>query len=322
MCRLIVTIAITGASLAWLTGCKPFTIEGELAKAPPEDRQALDAVLEGSGLSASQLTPIGAGVARGFGVLDRHQLAVAVEDGHIVELRLSDVPLPHPEAVTRLTGLQALSLSGNHLIALPDLTPLKDLVFLDVSQNELHDLAFLSGLVKLKTLNLAGNRIPDLKPLASLPALTNLNGRDIRSVDASDTKPPNWVQKAPPAKGKAGASRRDGIVRQGAFSITGTCQSLTGAVEDFNIPGYSNGGAGGVTVEISVEKGRVRAYLQYVPSGDKFFKVTDGYIFAEAQPGKPGKAQGILPKYSGDTYSLLVESVDGEAQGIRYRLYR
>lgn len=228
-------------------------------------------------------------MSRGFGVLDRHQLAIAVEDSRIVELRLSDVPLPHPEAVTRLSGLQALWLSGNHLNALPVLTPLKDLVFLDVSNNQLQDLDFLSGLLKLKTLNLAGNRIQDLKPLASLPALTNLNGRDNRSVAVSDPKPSNWVEKAPPAEGKAGAGRREGIVRQGAFSITGTYQSLTGPVEDFNIPGYSsNGGAGGVTVEIS----------------------------------EPGKVQGILPKYSGDTYSLLVESVDGEARGIRYRLYR
>lgn len=50
--------------------------------------------------------------------------AVAVEDGRIVELRLSDVPLTRPEGITRLTALQGLWLSGNRLSSLPDLTPL------------------------------------------------------------------------------------------------------------------------------------------------------------------------------------------------------
>ena len=51
------------AAAAWLSGCKPFTIEGELAKAPAADRQALDAILESNGLKLAQLTPVGAGVA-------------------------------------------------------------------------------------------------------------------------------------------------------------------------------------------------------------------------------------------------------------------
>jgi len=290
-----------GAGALWLVSCaKPLTIEGELAKAPAGDRQALDALLQGTGLTPAQLTPIGAGVTPGFGVLQHHQHAVAVEDGRIVELRLSDVPLPHPESLTQLTGLQALWLSGNHLTALPDLTPLKALVYL----------------------NLTGN--PGVVVTNPNPAKLTTKLDTDAAASAEPGHPSNWVHDLPPRKGKPGRGTIEGLVKQGAYSVTGTLSSLEGACQNFNIPGnYNSGGAGGTTLELSVGKGRVRGYLQYVPAGDASFKKVDGFIYAEAQPGKPGKVQGIRPAFSSDDkYTVTLESLEGEASEIRYHLSR
>jgi hypothetical protein len=341
---LVILSVVVGVVSAWLVSCgKPMTIEGELAKAPEGDRQALDALLQGTGLTASQLTPIGAGVARGFGVLQHHERAVAVEDGRIRELRLSGVPLPHPEALTKLTGLQALWLSDNHLISLPDLSPLKELVFLDLGQNQVHDLAFLSALAKLTALHLAGNGLQSVANLASLAQLTDLDITGNPNVVIPNPKPEKWVLKtdanptgrpqapphpanwveAPPRKGKAGSGSQEGFVQGGSYSVKGTVATLTGAIDNARIPGTSvSGGAGNSTVEISVEKGRVRAYLQYVPPSTSFATWVDGYVYAEAEPGKPGSVKGILPAFGTDSYSLVIESVDGEATGIKFHVFR
>jgi hypothetical protein len=295
------------AALAWLATRTPMTIEGELAKVPAGDRQALDAVLAGTGLGATQLTPIGAGVARGFGVLKYHEHAIAVENGRIVELRLSNVPLPHPEALAQFTGLQALWLSGDHLTSVPDLSALKGLVFLNLSDNAIADLSPLTALTALKTVDVTKNP----------------GGPNPTAAPSAPARPANWIQKLPPNSGHSKDSSRKGMVGQGSYSVSGTITGLNGVSGDSGIQGSgSNGGAGGSTLEISVEKGRVRGYLEYVPTGDSFFKVADGYVFAEAEPGKPGKVSGILPSFTPGYYTLVMESVGGEAEGVRYRVYR
>jgi outer membrane protein assembly factor BamB len=48
----------------------------------------------------------------------------------------------------------------------------------------------------------------------------------------------------------------------------------------------------------------------------------DGYIYAEAEPGKPGSVKGILPAFGTDSYSLVIESVDGEASGVKFHVFR
>ena len=75
-------------------------------------------------------------------------------------------------------------------------------------------------------------------------------------------------------------------------------------------------------MEISVETGRVRGYLQYADSGS--FSPADGYLFAQAVPGRPGRVEGKLDFGGGagdtETYAVVFESVDGEARGIRYKI--
>ncbi len=339
----------------WLATRKPLSIADELAKLTPTDRQALEAVLGESGVPVTALQPVLPGV------LQYHPRAVAVQDGRVVELRISDAPLRHLDALATLTGLRALWLSGNQLTAVPGLGSLTALKRLNLSNNQLTSLVGMAALPALVELDVSDNRITDLAPLTALPALTTIVAMHnplaslpspqpaqwkVKSdaVAAAPTataaaaataapsadrgnRPANWVQNTPPTSGAVKQGSVDGLVQADAYSVTGTLGTLHGAFRVSNIPGAKNAGGAGTTLELSVTKGRVRAYLQYVPPSDSFAKLMDGYVFVDAEPGKPGKLQGVLQTVGAGygfakAYNFVIESLDGDAQGISYRLYR
>ena len=173
----------------------------------------------------------------------------------------------------------------------------------------------LAALAQLTALNVSENPIADPGALAGLPGMPK----------PAFVYPSNWVKQLPRTDGKAGKSSGDGAVGRGSFSYQGTISSFTGAVNNWQIPGTDEPGGGVCALELSVEKGHVRAYLEYLPENGKFLRTTDGYVFAEAEPGKPGKAQGFITRLGSSehtNYEMVFESLYGEAQGVKYRIYR
>lgn len=346
---------------------KSTAIDEELAKLSPGEKQALDALLADSGVAATKLRLVE------MRALKFNAKAAVIEQGRLVGLRLSQVPLRHADAVVGLTGLKELWLSEDGVTALPSLSALTALERLDLSHNGLREVNGIAGLSALQRLllaknslqsvaglrelpaltelDLSDNQITDLAPLTALPALVNLDVRynPVRALPSpvpsrwnmkSDTvkppaefaappadRPPNWVAQTPPTDGQAQDVKISGLVQSRSYKVEGSVRRLRGAFTPWNLKGDDNSTGANTDLELTVETGRVRAYLQYIPPSDKLVKSTDGYIFAEAEPGKPGRIKGLLRPTVGGvdtpiTYQLVIESRDGEAQGISFRLSR
>lgn len=92
-----------------LTGCKGKTIDEELAEISSADRAALDALLAGSGITARQLQ------WAAVGNLEYSARSFSPGNGRLVGLRLTDVPVTHPEELRKLTALRSLWLNGTQL---------------------------------------------------------------------------------------------------------------------------------------------------------------------------------------------------------------
>lgn len=328
---------------------KSTAIDVELTKLAPGERQALEAVLADTGVAATQLRLVE------LRALKYNAKAAAIENGRVIGLRLRQVPLRHADAVVGLTGLQALWLSEDGLTTLPSLAALTALTRLDLSHNQLREVGGLAGLSALTELDLSANQITELTPLTGLPALVNLDVRNnpLRSLptpvparwnmksDPSSEgakapaepaapradRPPNWVAETPPADGKAQNVTITGLVQSLSYKVEGSVGRLRGAFTPWNLKGDDNSTGANTNLELTVESGRVRAYLQYIPPSDKMIKSTDGYLYAEAEPGKPGRIKGQLRPTVGGVdqpivYQLVIESREGEAQGIAFRLWR
>lgn len=95
---------------------------------------------------------------------------------------LTDEILPE---ILQLYGLDSLSLAGNRLRDVSDLTALGGLVTLNLSGNDITDLTPLSALTGLRTLYLDDNPVTDLTPLYQLSNLTNLS---IKGISVTETQ--------------------------------------------------------------------------------------------------------------------------------------
>lgn len=349
------------AFLIYVATGKSLAIDEELAKLTPGDRQALDALLAESGLAATKLHAVE------MRALKYASKGAVVQDGRIVGLHLSSIPLQRFDAVVALTALQELWLNDCGLTTLPRLSALTALQRLDLSRNQLRQLGEISGLPALQRLRLANNQLQSLADLHDLPALIEIDVANnqltdvnpltalpmLAVIDATGNPisalpnptpaawrvksslvsvppprsrppnyPPNWVDQLPISHGTA----RDSSIDYRDHKMLLTIRTLSGAFIYWGIPGRSDFG-GDTTLELEVAKGRVRAYLAYFPPSDKFISTADGYIFAEAEPGKPGKIRGSLESSGGsvDTgleYRLVLESVDEAAAGVTIRMYR
>jgi hypothetical protein len=85
-----------------------------------------------------------------------------------------------------LVGLQALTVSSDHISDLAPLAGLVGLQTLHVSGAQVSDLAPLAGLVGLQTLNVSGAQVSDLAPLSGLVGLQTLN---VSGAQVSDLAP-------------------------------------------------------------------------------------------------------------------------------------
>jgi len=356
------------AFLIYVATGKSLAIDEELGKLTPGDRQALEALLADSGLASGKLRAVE------LRALKYPAKGLAVQDGRIVGLHLSEVPLKHLDKVVALTALQELWLNDNGLTSVPPLAGLTALQRLDLGRNQLRAVDGLSGLPALQRLRLSGNSIAsvaglhdlpalteleladneltDLAPLTALPALTALDvsGNPLKALPSplparwkvkSDVEsasapprptppgyPANWVDRMPKGKGKYEELVINGTLRSGAFQVSVTAKSLSGVVRPWNLWGSADSHGWDTTLELAVEKGRVRAYIKYLPASDKLAKTTDGFIFAEAEPGKPSKIQGVIEfsrggfAEDGKEYDLYLETVGGPAEGVTVKLSR
>ncbi len=352
----------------WVATRKPPSIDDELGKLPADERQALESITASAGVTPAQLRPVGAGV------LQYNPKAVAVQDGHVVELRLGDAPIKQLDAISRLSGLRVLWLDGSQLASLQGIGALKALRTLNLSRSKLTSLSDLAGhpslerlnlaqcglssvadlrdLPKLEDLDLSGNQLADVGPLAALPALTaiDLTGNPIKALPSSAparwkvksdmsasgavpadhnvTKPDNWVDTLPKPTGEPKLGAISGQVTNLSWEVSGSVPALKGVVKINRIPGNEEIGGGNTTLELSVTSGRVRAYLESaIADPSKMLGRRVGYIYTEATPGKPGKLVGTLRSFgpgnygNARAYELTIESLDGEASGINYKLY-
>src|SRR6266568_5580731 len=130
--------------------------------------------------------------------------------------------------------------------------------------------------------------------------------------DITDPSPSTWVEHLPSAKGKVSGGVQEaytGNPRQSVFDRKVHSATVTGAVYmHLSTPKQYKGRA---SYEISVEQGKLRLYF----ADDK-----SGYRYIEATPGHPAKISGwMMPA---DPYRVLLEAVDGDAQGVTYHFWR
>ncbi|HKA86193.1 MAG TPA: hypothetical protein VKE22_00955 [Haliangiales bacterium] len=126
------------------------------------------------------------------------------------------------------------------------------------------------------------------------------------SPTVTNLSPSVHVSELPPSNGRA----KDAVQQKvGHLDITTRFGSLTGSVTVSTIKQDLLGPT--VNLEISTERGRVRAYLM------------DGkeYRYIEAAPGSPAQTRGDLI-YGGGYWLFRLEAVDGEAAGVTYHVWR
>lgn len=338
-------VLLLGAAFVWV-GCKKVTLDQELDTLPAEERASLEAVAAAAQVTLDTLKPVAPGV------LKYHPKAVAVQNGHVVELRLADTGLKQLDSLAKLPSLRALWLDGAQPASLRPLGQLKSLRGLVLSRCGLTSVAELQDLPALTKLDLSNNQLSDISPLLALPALeeVTLTGNPLKELPAgmperwkvtSDMPkqnpqapaaplpiPDHWVEKPPAQDGKSQGSRESGVISNGnSWKVTGEAQSLRGAVRYSRIPGEDGMRGVSAALEVEVSSGRVRGYIQkalLVPGSA--WRQRPGYAFCEASPGKPGRVEGTMPGDGAGTngmeqsYHVILESLDGEATGIKYRL--
>jgi hypothetical protein len=166
---------------------------------------------------------------------------------------------------------------------------------------------------------------PRDEPPKALPAASQVtdvvrSDADPKAAATALPRPANWVAAAPAPTGATGA----GSLQYASGGVQGTIERLSGAVEIRNISKPAYRGGADARLELSVASGAARAYLQYFPDTGGLFRHQDGFVFAQAEPGKPAVVEGLLGWGGGsgatETFALTLESVAGDAAGLRYTI--
>lgn len=323
----IAALALVLLLASWVVTRKPPSIDEELGKLVAEERKALEEVAAGAGIPVRDLRPVGPGV------LQHNPRAVAVQDGHVVELRLSHAPIRQLGPLGRLTRLRSLWLDGCALESLEGIESLRALRTLDLSGSRLTDVSALTSLPELETLDLRGSPIQRLpspvparwKVTSDLPATAPVSAP---AAAPRPERPASWVEALPKPTGEGTHGPIEGVVTNGAWTVRGSVPRLNGVVKVDRIPGVEEIGGGDTTLELEVANGRVKAYLESaIPDPGARLGRRVGYVSAEATPGRPVTLVGTLRSFGPGSYGmarayeLTLESVGGEATGVRYRLY-
>jgi len=356
----ITSVACVIISVA-LLGCgssDPSSTESDpLARLTHEERSAVEQLLKGAGLTATQLRPVGR-----LGI-EKNAQSIVVENGHVKALRISDSPLASMRAVVALPELEMLWLSNNQISEIDGLEAARKLTSLVLSRNQIRTVDRLAGATSLETLSLNDNRI---EKLIDIPTLSTLHTLDISnnqllSLDGLAGLPKLWTVRAkgnplnnadavrgvrarggllelpesvaavalgvnaarpagesvstfvmnlPATNGiKVGQENFDARSTGQIFDYSGRMKSLSGAARLGLVEGR-NSSADPVTIELKVTSGRVRVYLADL----------NGFRYVEARQEQPARLTGRL--ILGLNYYAVLESLDGEAAGLAWRVYR
>ena len=93
----------------------------------------------------------------------------------LVKLTLSECNIYNISALSSITTLTHLDLSGNSISTITPLIGLTNLQELDLHKNNISDVSDLSGFTKLTTLNISQNALKTIAPLSALKALVSLD---------------------------------------------------------------------------------------------------------------------------------------------------
>ncbi len=98
----------------------------------------------------------------------------------VLRLAVADVSTAQARAaLSAMTGLATLSVSGAGLTDTAPLAPLSLLTDVDLSGNQIQDISSLSALANLRSVDLSGNQVTDLSPLVANVSLGYGTGIDI-----------------------------------------------------------------------------------------------------------------------------------------------
>ena len=232
------------------------------------------------------------------------------------------------DAIAGLPRLDYLNVSGNMLETLDGLRDLPALRRLEAGSNRIAavDVEGLTAFPGLRAVGLSGNNIravppgfaydartATLRPEGGAPELDLrqnpvAEGLEADAVARHDGTAIHHVAELPRGRGRFQGSTRRGRERNGVLSsgldAQGTAVWFDGAQSiSFDLHrGIS------VTATASVEKGRLRLYLE---------DADGGYRYAVAIPGKPLRISGPLISL-GRGYFIYLESVDGRVEGLRW----
>ncbi len=156
---------------------------------------------------------------------------------------------------------------------------------------------------------------PDARSLAAIDfGKLDFAGNTVNETNRSD----HFMADVPPREGGGHNGFVRGMAIPGDFEILGGIESIYGCSWN-HLPSASHSG-GKVTLELSVQHGTVRAYVQGL-NGHRI----EGWVYVEASAGKPGQLSGY-PVDLSDTGSpeqqFAIQAIGGDATGISYRVYR
>mgnify|MGYP001610883779 FL=1 len=260
----------------------------------------------------------------------------------LTALEATDGPLSSLEGLP--TALSSLNLSRQKLVTLETLPVLPALRTLYLDGNPLTNLEGLKRAPALESVGLRQTAVTDVSALSRLPALRRVDLRETTvrerpNVDAGVQLEHDGVWGVvdagrvltvwngipipePDQRFVQGLPERNGSVS--SFSLSGPRTWRVSGVASATVLSSSDGQPHG-TLKVTVERGQVRAYLEYLAGH---------FVFCEASPGQPCEVRGGLiggsrrrkstsalksSFLSGPTnWDVVLDSMGGKAEGVQF----
>lgn len=277
----------------------------------------------------------------------------------LTSLDLAFNRLERPPQLGGCPKLESLDLSDNRLTSVETLQQLTALTTLNLARNQLENLAGLAELPQLRQLFADDNQLADTSGLDQLPALelVNLNDNQLQRFPNLVTRMETHLWSGNPGYAdRLAADFETERERRTTYSLVDelpTREILTGSWSrglcswsglrprcDLTIPHLDRSGRvfvaryplgeittdrrkygiSGVVVQLSVEQGCARIYLQQQSRLNRETEqLESGYAMIEARPGDDKSIAGNLFN-DGQGIWFLLEVPEGEASGISYRI--
>jgi protein phosphatase 1 regulatory subunit 7 len=256
-------------------------------------------------------------------------------------LDISYNQLTSAAGISNLPNLFYLGLEGNKLTTLEGLEELPKLRTLMVSRNKLKSVEPLTAFPALESVDLRTNEIETLPKFPRKIARLQIEENPVAAAlkEKPKVKPVWEVNRCEALPEIDGSLTGGGMFR---YKMTKTSRlpfstpsSFRFTKSDMSLTKTAGFGFVPIKVEIKearvtvyVKKGRVRVYLKdpgdYKYVDDKYGKNrlqhfhNDLFVYSTSSPGRPSTVVGILlsPRYA--KYDVLLEALDGSAEGVSY----